>query len=242
MECIAPHEITEEQLLAYNDGEADDTSVEHIGRCPYCQERARVIAANQSILRILFQRVECPDAHTLGEFHLGLLSADERAAIKDHLESCPDCAREISDLEHFLQEAPITLTPAPLQTPLKRLVARPVAPPPGSAAQDPAFAFRGAAAAPPDVYQAEDIKMVVGLEADGLRAGRKMLLGFTTREGKPIESLAGARVQLSRHGQAVALDQVDTLGNFVFCDLNSGEYELMLFTDQEQIVIETIVI
>jgi len=35
---------------------------------------------------------------------------------------------------------------------------------------------------------------------------------------------------------------VDTLGNFVFCDLNSGEYELMLFTDQEQIVIETIVI
>jgi hypothetical protein len=242
MECIAPHEITEEQLLAYSDGEADDTSVEHIGRCPYCQERARTIAANQSILRILFQRVECPDAHTLGEFHLGLLPADKRAAIEHHLKSCPDCATEISDLAHFLRDVPIMLPPAPLQTQLKRLVARPVTPPPGPVVHQPALVFRGAAAAPPDVYQAEDIKMVVGLEADGLRAGRKMLLGFTTREGMPIDSLTGARVQLSRRGQAIALERVDTLGNFVFCDLTSGEYELMLFTDQEQIVIETIVI
>ncbi len=242
MKCIAPHEITEEQLLAYSDGEADDIAVEHIGRCPYCQEQARTIAANQSILRILFQRVECPDAHTLGEFHLGLLSADKRAAIDDHLKSCSECATEINDLAHFLRDVPITLPPVPLQTQLKRLVARPVTPPPGPVAQSPALAFRGAAAAPPDVYQAEDIKMVVGLEVDGLRAGRKMLLGFTTREGMPIDSLTGARVQLSRRGQAIALEQVDTLGNFVFCDLTSGEYELMLFTDQEQIVIETIVI
>jgi hypothetical protein len=242
MECIAPHEITEEQLLAYSDGEADDTTLEHIGRCPYCVERARAIAANQSTLRILFQRIECPSAHTLGEFHLGLLSADERAAINDHLKSCPDCVTEVSDLDHFLQDVPITLTAPPLQTQLKRLVARLATPPPGPAAQQPALAFRGAAAAPLDVYQAEDIKMVVGLEADGLRAGRKMLLGFTTREGKPIESLTGAHVQLSRRGQTVALERVDTLGNFVFCDLTSGEYELVLFTDQEQVVIETIVI
>ena len=125
---------------------------------------------------------------------------------------------------------------------MRRLVARLISSPPGPAAQLPAMALRGATAAPPDVYQAEDIKMVVGLEADGLRAGRKMLLGFTTREGKPIESLTGARVQLSRYGQTVALEQVDGLGNFVFFDLTSGEYELVLFTDQEQVVIETIVI
>jgi hypothetical protein len=69
-----------------------------------------------------------------------------------------------------------------------------------------------------------------------------MLLGFTTREGKPIESLTGARVQLSRRGQTVAMEQVDTLGNFMFSDLSSGEYELVLFTDREQVVIETILI
>jgi len=242
MECIAPHNITEEQLLAYSDGEADETTLEHIGRCPYCAEQARAITATQSILRVLFQRIECPEAHTLGEFHMGLLSADERPVIKDHLNSCPDCAKEVSDLEHFLQDVRTEFMAPPLQTQLKRLVARLAPSPPGPADQQPAFAFRGAATAPLDIYQAEDIKMVVGLEADGLRAGRKMLLGFTTRKGKPIESLAGAHVQLSRGGQAVALEQVDTLGNFIFSDLASGEYELMLFTDQEQVVVEMIVI
>ncbi len=173
---------------------------------------------------------------------MGLLFADEQSAIMDHLNSCPDCAKEVSDLEQFLQDVPIEFTAPPLQTQLKRLVARPASSPPGPVGQQPAFVFRGAATAPLDVYQAEDIKMVVGLEADGIRAGRKMLLGFTTREGKPIESLAGAYVQLSRRGQAVALEQVDTLGNFIFSNLTSGEYELMLFTDQEQVVVETIVI
>lgn len=242
MECIAPYEISEEQLLAYSDGEADETTLKHIARCAYCTEQARAITANQSILRVLFQRIECPDAHTLGEFHLGLLSPDEHPVIEDHVNSCPDCSKEISDLEQFLQEVPIKSTPHPLQTQLKRLVARPAPSPPDPAAQQPAFVFRGAAAAPLDVYQAEDIKMVVGLEADGIRAGRKMLLGFTTRENKPIESLSGAQVQLSRRGQAIAREQVDTLGNFIFSDLTSGEYELTLFTDQEQIVIETIII
>ena len=242
MECIAPDEITEEQLLAYGDGEADDTTLEHIGRCPYCAERARALAIDQLTLRNLFQRVECPDAHTLGELHLDLLPADEQAAIKDHLESCPDCATEVKDLDRFLQDVPIALAAPPIQRQLKRLIAQLAPPPPEAATQQPAMALRGAAAAPPDVYKAENIKMVVGLEADGLRAGRKMLLGFTTRAGKPIESLTGASVQLSHRGQIVAMEQVDTLGNFVFFDLSPGEYELVLSTDQEQVVIETIVI
>jgi hypothetical protein len=83
---------------------------------------------------------------------------------------------------------------------------------------------------------------VVGLEADGLRAGHKMLLGFTSREGQPLEDLAGARVLLKRDGVPFAAEEVDALGNFVFSDLGSGEYELVLFTDREQVVVETLVI
>jgi hypothetical protein len=242
MECIAPDEITEEKLLAYGDGGADEIAVEHIDQCPYCAERALALATDQLALRILFHRVECPDAHTLGEFHLGLLTADEGAATKHHLESCPHCTTEVKELDRFLQEVPIALVVPPVQGQVKRLVARLAPSPPDPATQQPALAFRGAAAVPPDVYLAENIRMVVGLEADGLHAGRKMLLGFTTREGKPIESLTGARVQLSRRGQTVAMEQVDTLGNFMFSDLSSGEYELVLFTDREQVVIETILI
>jgi hypothetical protein len=242
MECIAPDEITEEKLLAYGDGGADEIAVEHIDQCPYCAERALALATDQLALRILFHRVECPDAHTLSEFHLGLLTADEGAATKHHLESCPHCTTEVKELDRFLQEVPIALVVPPVQGQVKRLVARLAPSPPDPATQQPALAFRGAAAVPPDVYLAENIRMVVGLEADGLHAGRKMLLGFTTREGKPIESLTGARVQLSRRGQTVAMEQVDTLGNFMFSDLSSGEYELVLFTDREQVVIETILI
>ena len=125
---------------------------------------------------------------------------------------------------------------------LKRLVAQLDPQASGLGTQQPALAFRGAAARPLDFYQAEDIRVVVGLEADGLRAGRKMLLGFTARQGQPLESLSGAYVQLSHRGETLALEQVDTLGNFVFSDLSSGEYELMLVTDKEQVVIEAIVI
>jgi hypothetical protein len=242
MQCIAPSEISDEQLLAYGDGEADQTTLGHIRRCPYCAERARAIATDQLALRTLFYRAECPDAHSLGEFHLGLSSTEEQAAIKNHLRTCADCATEIVDLEHFLQAAPSDRVTIPLQHRLKRMVARLTPAYPGLENQQPAPAFRGAAAAPVDVYLAEDIKVVVGLEADGLRAGRKMLLGFTAREGKSLESLSGANVQLSHRGETVALEQVDTLGNFVFSDLTSGEYELLLFTDQEQVVIEAIVI
>ena len=242
MTCVAPGEISDEQLLAFGDGEADQTTLDHIRRCPYCVEQARAIATDQLALRTIFYRAECPDAHTLGEFHLGLLYAEEQGAIKNHLRTCADCAEEIVDLDHFLQEAPLDPATTPLRRLLKRMVARPAPAYPGSENQQPAPAFRGAAAAPADVYLAEDIKVIVGLEADGLRAGRKMLVGFTAREGKPLENLSGAHVQLSHRGETVALEQVDELGNFVFCDLTSGEYELLLFTDQEQVVIEAIVV
>jgi hypothetical protein len=242
MECVAPDEITEEQLLAYSYNEADDASVAHIQRCAYCAERSRALAADQLVLRALFHRVECPDAQVLGEFHLGLLSPTEQAAIQDHLNTCPRCVAEVRELDHFLQEASqVANLPAP-QHQIKRLVARLAPPSPDLEAQQPALALRGAAAAPADVYQAGDIKVMVGLEVDGLRAGRKMLLGFTAREGRPLESLSGAQVHLSQHGETVAMEQVDTLGNFLFSDLKSGEYELVLVTDQEQVVIETIVV
>jgi hypothetical protein len=75
-----------------------------------------------------------------------------------------------------------------------------------------------------------------------MRAGRKMLVGFTTRQGKPLASLMGARVQLRRSGDTLAVERVDDLGNFAFGGLASGEYELVLATDQEQVVIENIVV
>lgn len=240
MECIAPDEITEDQLAAYVDGEADSVLLDHLRRCPYCAERVRAYARDMFVLRALFYRIECPDAHTLGEYHLGLLSPDDQATFETHLTTCVMCATELADLDHFLQEVKSTTATSLPLAPLKRLVARVVSPPSAPSAQPLAFALRGASAVPPTLYQAEDIKLVAGLESDGVHAGRKLLLGFTMRQGEPLMSLTGAKVQLRRSGMTVAVEQVDDLGNFVFSDLTSGQYELVLLTEKEQVIVETI--
>jgi len=239
-ECIAPDEISKEQLIAYADGEANKATMDHIRRCPYCARQAHAYTADQQVLRTLFHRIECPDAHTLGEYHLDLLSPADQDVVEAHLQRCPLCAAEIADLESFLEKVKIEPKPSPLSR-LKRLVARRVPSPAGSPAQQPAFALRGVTVAP-EIYQAKDIKLAVGLVTDGTQAGRKMLVGFTSRKGKPLASSTGAQVYLKQAGKTVAVEQVDSLGNFVFSGLVSGEYELTLITEREQVVIETVVV
>lgn len=104
MECIAPDEITDEQLIAYIDGEADSATREHIRRCPHCAERARAYDLDQQALRAALYRVECPDPQVLGEYHLGLLAPADRAAIEEHLQECSLCAADLAKLKRFLEE------------------------------------------------------------------------------------------------------------------------------------------
>jgi hypothetical protein len=241
MGCIAPNAISEEQLLAYADGEGDNVTIEHIRHCDYCAQKARAYTADQALLRAVFYRVECPDPQTLGEYHQGLVPPSEQAAIAKHLTICRLCSTEIADLDHFLQEVPTIPHLLSLSSQLKRLVAHKI-PLSDGGIPHPALALRGTAAASPDVYRAEDIRLVVGVEADGLQAGRKMLLGFILREGESLASLTGAQVQLRAGETTVAVEQVDRSGNFVFRGLGSGKYELILLTDREQVVIESIVV
>lgn len=106
MKCIAPDEITDEQLIAYVDGEADGATRKHIRRCPHCAKRAHDYDLDQQALRALLYRVECPDAQALGEYYLGfgLLSAADRAIIGEHLKECSLCAADLARLKRFLEE------------------------------------------------------------------------------------------------------------------------------------------
>jgi anti-sigma factor RsiW len=114
MECIAPDEITDEQLIAYIDGEADSATREHVCRCPYCAKRAHDYDLDQQALRALLYRADCPDAQTLGEYYLGvgLLSPADRAVIEAHLQECSLCAGDLAKLKRFLEEENMeTITP-----------------------------------------------------------------------------------------------------------------------------------
>jgi ribosomal protein L37E len=114
LKCIAPDEITEEQIIAYIDGEADSATRAHIRRCPCCAKRAHEYDLDQQALRALLYRVDCPDAHTLGEYYLGLglLSPADRAVIEEHVRDCSLCLADIAKLERFLEEENVeTITP-----------------------------------------------------------------------------------------------------------------------------------
>jgi anti-sigma factor RsiW len=104
MECIEPGKVTDEQLIAYIDGEANGVVIDHIQSCPYCAERARAYNLDQQALRSALYRVECPDAQALGEYHLGLLAPADRAAIEEHLQVCTLCTADLAKLERFLKE------------------------------------------------------------------------------------------------------------------------------------------
>jgi predicted DNA-binding WGR domain protein len=104
MKCVEPGKITDEQIIAYVDGEADVATIEHVRCCAYCTGRARAYDLDQRALRAALYRVDCPEAQFLGEYHLGLLSPADQDAIEAHLRDCSLCTADLAKLERFLEE------------------------------------------------------------------------------------------------------------------------------------------
>jgi anti-sigma factor RsiW len=96
--------VTDEQLIAYIDGEADIATTEHVRNCPVCTNKARAYYIDQQALRAALYRIDCPDAQTLGEYHLGLLAPADQAAIEEHMANCSLCMADIGKLDRFLEE------------------------------------------------------------------------------------------------------------------------------------------
>ncbi len=102
--CSAADGVTEEELLAYLDGEADEATKAHIGQCPRCAERVRKYARLQNALLAALFRSKCPSPEAIGGFHLGMLSRKAQARVAAHLAVCPHCAGELEEMKAFLQE------------------------------------------------------------------------------------------------------------------------------------------
>jgi anti-sigma factor RsiW len=100
--------LREEQLIAYLDGEADETVKQHLRACEACAARLEAYSVLQSILLRAPYRRRCPGSQTLGDFHLGLLTEVEASAIRKHLIECPHCAAELEALKQFLTDPEIS--------------------------------------------------------------------------------------------------------------------------------------
>jgi hypothetical protein len=178
-------------------------------------------------LRHALYRVDCPDAHTLGEFELDLLDPVERIRVAGHAVDCEACAAELGVLRTYL--ATPTTVAEPLTGRARRIVAALFAPRPELAYGG----LRGVGDSATHVYTAGEVTVTLG---PGLNAGS--VLGLVVADDVPPETLLARAVRLVPRAGSSTAAQLDDLGNFEFDDVPTGVYDLELDLPGSLVVIE----
>ena len=227
MTCSLPPELDDGILLAYLDGEADPKVAAHLEQCQHCRERAQRLGRLQERMGAEMYRIACPEPLELGEYHLGLLGGARARAIAGHLDYCPLCSREVSQLKTYLGDLSPDLEFS-LAERIKVLVAKLLpaggqANPLGAPAMAPAFAGLRGEQAGPRLYQAGETQVAIEIMDDPMRGDRKMILGLVTGMATS-ELVAYFWLDDRRVGEV----PVDELGNLTMPDLAPGSYELIL--------------
>jgi hypothetical protein len=221
MTCSAPPELNESDLLAAAEGDPPGSVREHLAQCDYCRARAAALAELSVGLRARLYRLDCPPAHDLAEYLLGLLPAEPAGAIAAHLGSCPRCRSEIDMQRGYLDSLAAELEPS-LVDRVRVLIARLVR---GSGGPIFGLAPAGVRGDLGDtlIYEAGAIQLTVEILPAPAEPGRSELLGL-------LAGIAGDGmiVELLRAGQPLATATVDAAGNFVFGGLEPGGYSLNL--------------
>jgi hypothetical protein len=169
-------------------------------------------------------RIDCPSPEDLGEYHLKMLSDEQTQAIRQHVDSCPHCSRELAQLEKYLAD----LAPAiefSFREKVQILIAKLL---PSSLdaslspSPNPAFALRGEIDGPL-MYEAGDYQLNLEIQDDPTKPGHKSILGLLVGgDGSVFEA------QLWQNGRSLQKTTIDDLGNFVFTGVQPGTYDLIL--------------
>jgi anti-sigma factor RsiW len=266
MQCSKPGTIRSEELLAYLAGEKVRPAVkEHLASCQYCSAQ---LAAYRRMERTLIKKLyrwDCPANQILGEYQLGLLSNEQAAQVREHLQSCVLCVAEVAALNEFLEEEPVLV---------ERVAAASQSVPALATTQNNhhpvqnaprvfdslherasaglrrivarllppqpqlALGVRGSQAVWPRRYAAEDVSIDVQLERAANPKDSLQLIGLVTRKGMTVKALQGTTVQLSSHAQTVYTQTIDELGNFVFSPIIPATYTLEVLFPDGIVVIE----
>ncbi|HWE60964.1 MAG TPA: hypothetical protein VHB98_04570 [Chloroflexota bacterium] len=228
--------ITPEDLLAYAAGEADPGITAHVAACADCGEAAAAYARLDRALEARLYRCVCPDARTLGELALELLSPEEALDTRRHLADCPHCAAELTMLHSALLEDPFAALVARPNA-LVRLVARLL---PASGVQGSLAGIRGNAASTSLTFATGSLTLSLSIEPAGEGASRRwMLLGLVVDELGELAP-ANAAVRLVERGAVVAETTIDDLGTLAITDLASGRYDLEVALVDHLVVIPDI--
>jgi hypothetical protein len=242
MECIAPPPLRQADLLRYQDESATRPEVtRHLAECIYCRQQAERLAELQRSLRAGLYRRQCPPAQALGEFQLDLLPAEEETVIRRHVERCPHCRQELESLDDFMTvtQDELKVESAPRW---RKIIAQLISPPsqgPSLGAQT-SPALRGAGADNATAYVADDVQVSLAVQDDRDHPGQRALIGIITQASRPEQSAEGTSLQLRQDGRAIAWLAADNLGSFVFGNLSRGQYDVALFVENAEIIIQAI--
>lgn len=237
MNCVDPPALTERQLQDYVDGEADPRTSEHVAKCAYCREQAKNLGQALYRLTAELYRSDCPSSHDLGEYQMKLLSATQTAIIDQHLQQCPHCTNELTQLQTYLHD----LTPEieyTLVEQVKVKVATLISGLSSSSAPQfsPTFAIRG-----DDntsfLYEVDDAQIAIEVQDDDENPDLKTIYGIIT--GLDIAPLT---VQLWQSDQKITTTNVDDLFTFQLSTLNSGMYDLVLVGDDVELHVQGLMI
>lgn len=185
--------------------------------------------ASSQIERELHRRLyrfDCPEAHTLGEYHADMLPAEQRMSVAAHLVSCDECRAELQSLRAYL--AAPTSVPESLASRARRVVATLFQPPPGLAVSG----LRGAAQGSTRVFEAGDVTVTV---APG--PSRGSLVGLVVMPARAPAALAGRAVRFSAHDGPGAETTLDEMGNFEVDALRPGLYALEIDLPDGSVVV-----
>jgi len=252
MDCqnsIAP---TDEELLSFAlDGEALPCAARtHLEQCATCQQRlARYEQASAYLISHLY-RSQCPTGEQISLYCADLLPENERMSIATHVLECPLCAAEVEDTRRFLRVQDIEL-PSPSLSPrnlVRRIFATRVVRP------QLQFAVRGDAPETtwPRQFKAESVDLSLHLSRTS--SGEPMLLGIltSTDPAESVDALEGVPAELYNAPLNVDGDepcaapllytQVDDLGNIVFKPVSPGEYVLIIYLPNREMVIDGLTI
>jgi hypothetical protein len=185
-------------------------------------------------LSTLLYRVDCPSTTDLGDYQLGMISSEQAKLIRKHLEICPHCRREVNQLEGYLQDLSSDFRVDPLSQ-LRVVIGRLLksGSTPGKFADGamvPALAGVRGSAEEPRVYQAEDIKIAIEVKEDGENIGHFALTGLINKM-----EWAGSQVNLRDSEELIAETFVGAAGEFIFSEIASGAYSLVIISSKTEI-------
>ena len=250
MDCLDSIACTDEELISLAlDGEAlSEEANNHLQQCETCKQRLASYKQDNAYLLAHLYRSQCPSGEKLSLYCDDLLPAGERVSIASHVKDCPLCATEVEQTRSFLRTLDIDFPASPfspralVRTIFATRVIR-------TQAQ---FAVRGNGleTAWPRQYKAESVDLSLHLPLTS--SGEHMLLGIMTGVD-PIESADPFEVALAelyaapgpvaangdKPGASPLLcTQVDGLGHIVFKPVPAGQYVMVVYLPNCELVIE----